>query len=63
MRRYELRCPKCDSVSVLLPAEAPEKPYCSACEEELDLEEVRKMVQAWTEYLHDVDEMLEKEGK
>ncbi len=43
MRRYALKCPKCD--------------------EELDLDVIRDMVQAWSEYLADVDEMLAKEGK
>jgi transcription initiation factor IIE alpha subunit len=57
MKRYYLTCPKCGEYSVLLPAGQPEEPYCSECDEVIEIEEVKKIVENWAEFISDLESL------
>lgn len=66
MKRYHLTCPNCGEKDIAISLDKPEEPFCrnEDCESpELDIEEIRKMVTGWQEYLDDVDELLASEAK
>lgn len=63
MKRYALRCPSCDEETVVFPSSEPDKPYCTGCSEDVDLDDLQNFIASWTEYLQDRTALLEKEKK
>ena len=64
MKRYSLTCPKCgDSELIFADLSSPDNLHCNSCDEDIDLDEVRGMVESWKEYLDDLDAMLKEEEK
>jgi transcription elongation factor Elf1 len=58
MKIYNLICPKCDIESmVFADLSNPENVFCKECGEDLNLEEIRTLVNGWKEYLEDVDQI------
>lgn len=62
MKRYALLCPQCET-DVMLPSSEPDKPFCTECNEDIDLDDLQSFISSWYEYLQDRKELLEKEKK
>ena len=62
MRRYHLNCPLCGAEkAVRIFLDNPETPNCVECEENIDLERIKKDCQEWLNYIADVEEMQKAE--
>ena len=66
MKRYELLCPSCSNETIAIPAGTPEEPFCSeeSCENHnqvIDLDTIRSIVAGWSEYITDLDALLDFE--
>lgn len=61
MKRYALRCPSCDKETVALPSNTPDEPFCTECNEDIDLDDLKEFIASWFEYLQDRTALLEKE--
>jgi len=63
LKRYALRCPSCDEETVVLPSNTPDEPFCTECNEDIDLDDLQSFIESWNEYLKDRTALLEKEKK
>ena len=68
MRRYELQCPKCGNTVnddgdaiVMLPSDMPENPWCTECQETIELDNVRDFIKGWQPFIKDVDALKQRE--
>ncbi len=63
MKKYCLTCPKCGNDECIdAQLHDPSILFCSECEEQLDFEEIRNIIDGWQEYIKDYDEMLKTES-
>ncbi|NUM33383.1 MAG: hypothetical protein HUU50_02470 [Candidatus Brocadiae bacterium] len=64
MKRYSLRCPKCDTKDeIFADLSAPTNLHCNSCDADIDIEDVEDFVSSWKEFIDDLREMEEKEEK
>lgn len=63
MKRYKLTCPTCGEQDVAIRLDAPHEPFCINCDSEFTLEDLKRIIASWQEYIDDVEEMLSKEPK
>lgn len=59
LKRYKLICPVCNEENIMLPANEPESPFCSECNEEVNMDDLESMINAWIEYLQDRKDLLD----
>ena len=63
LKRYALCCPMCNEETVVLPAQTPEKPFCTNCNDDIDLEDLTSFIEAWMDYLQDRQALKEKKDE
>lgn len=68
MRRYELPCPKCGATVnasgdaiIMLPSDMPENPFCTECQETIELDDVRNIIDGWRPLIEDIDALQARE--
>ncbi|NUM33726.1 MAG: hypothetical protein HUU50_04250 [Candidatus Brocadiae bacterium] len=61
LKRYALRCHQCNEEAIVLPSNTPDEPFCTECNENIDLDDLQSFIASWTEYLQDRIALLEKE--
>lgn len=62
MKRYKLTCPHCkETGDVMANTQDPDVLHCLACNEDINLDDMREIVDPWMEYIKDHDAMVNTE--
>ena len=60
LKAYSLICNKCSEPDcIMIAANDPQCLWCSNCEEDLDISEIRDLVNGWNEYLADLQAYID----